>query len=128
MPSNLDNRTPCRALLFDLSELRSLYESAELRGLIARALAQLDDLQHELDVHLAAGANVNAVHALHRMAGTASFFCGNDEALNALHCAQSALKSSDPALVRAALPRARKVLAALADALAAELHSPGATY
>ena len=124
MPSNSGEQAQRRAKMFDLSELRTLYEPADLRGLIVRALAQLDGLQRELDAHLAAGAHVDAAHALHRMTGTASFFCGDDGALAALHRAQDALKSSDPALIRAALPQARRVLAALAAALASELASP----
>jgi hypothetical protein len=120
MSSNRE-RAPCRAMLFDLSELRTLYETAELRQLIGRALAQFDDLQGAFDAHLAAGANVDAAHTLHQLTGTASFFCGNEDALTALHCARSALNSSDAELLRAAMPRARRVLTALAQALVAEL-------
>jgi hypothetical protein len=61
------------------------------------------------------------------MAGTASFFCGSEEALGALHSAQNALKSSDAVLIRAALRRARDVLAALTEALTAELRLASAT-
>jgi hypothetical protein len=107
----------------DLSELRTLYGADEFRTLISRALAQLECLQHEFDGHLAVGANVKAAQALHRMAGTASFFCGDECALAALHHAQSALNSTDPTFIPATLPQARRVIAALARSLAAELAS-----
>jgi hypothetical protein len=118
-----DDRMPHDAAGPNLSELRTLYGPAEFRALIARALAQLECLQREFDMHLAVGEKMKAAHALHRMTGTASFFCGDECALTALHRAQSALKSSDPAFVRAALPQARRVVAALAHRLAAELAS-----
>ncbi|MEA3120590.1 MAG: hypothetical protein QOH33_127 [Paraburkholderia sp.] len=123
MPSTRNDRTPFHAEGFDLTELRPLYGPAEFRTLISRALAQLECLQREFDSHLAVGENVKAAHVLHLMAGTASFFCGDPCALDALHHAQSALKSSDRAFVPAALPQARRVLGALARRLAAELAS-----
>lgn len=113
---------------FDLSELRALYEPAELDELIDRALAQLVGLQCALDTHLAAGGYVDAGHVLHRMTGTASFFCCSGDALAALHDAQSALWSSDPSRIEAALPHARKVLATLADALAKVLNARSAAW
>jgi hypothetical protein len=125
MPPIRDDRAPHDAGGPDLSELRTLYEPAEFKTLISRALAQLECLQREFDSHLAAGENVKAAHALHLMAGTASFFCGDALSLAALHHAQSALKSSDPAFVPAALPQARRVIAALARRLAAESASLG---
>jgi hypothetical protein len=123
MSPTRDDPAPLDAEGPDLSELRTLYGPAEFRTLTSRALAQLECLQREFDSHLAVGENVKAAHALHRMAGTASFFCGDECALAALHHAQSALKSSDPAFVPAALPRVRRVIAALARRLAAELAS-----
>ncbi len=125
MPSTRDDRAPHDAEGPDLSELRTLYEPAEFKTLISRALAQLECLQREFDSHLAAGENVKAAHALHLMAGTASFFCGDERALAALHHAQSALKLSDPAFVPAALPQAQRVIVALARRLAAESASLG---
>jgi hypothetical protein len=126
MPPTRDDRALLDAEGPDLSDLRTLYPHAEFRVLISRALAQLESLQCELDSHIATGENVKAAHALHLVAGTASFFCGGEHALAALHRAQCALKSSNPAFVPAALPQARRVIAALAGRLAAELASLGA--
>lgn len=123
MSPTRDDRAPHDAEGRDLSELRMLYRPAEFRMLISRALDQLECLQREFDTCLAAGENVKAAHALHRMAGTASFFCGDECALAALHHAQSALKLSDPAFVPVVLPQARRVIATLARRLAAELAS-----
>ncbi len=106
---------------FDLSELRSLYGPADLHTLIVRALAELDDLRHAFDEHLAAQAYGHAAQALHRMKGTASFFRGAQGAIAALDDAERALKLSDAALLQSVLPRAQSILAALSEAMAAAL-------
>lgn len=104
----------------DLSDLQALYSAQSLRMLISRALEHLDKQQSALDIHIAAGEYAKAAEVLHQMKGTASFFAGDAQALDALHAAEDALRASDPELAPATLPGARRVLAAFRHALAAQ--------
>ncbi|PTB17192.1 hypothetical protein C9I57_29400 [Trinickia symbiotica] len=121
MPPNRIDQAPHAAIRFDLSELLPLYERADLRALIVRALAEFDDTKRVFDTHLAAGAYANAASALHRMKGTASFFRGAEEAIAVLHDAERALRFCDANVLPSILPRARSILAALSAALAGAL-------
>ncbi|PMS37858.1 hypothetical protein B0G57_101488 [Trinickia symbiotica] len=109
------------AIRFDLCELLPLYERADLRCLIVRALAEFDDTMSDFDAYLAAGAYANAASALHRMKGTASFFRGAEEAIAVLHDAERALKFCDANVLPTILPQARSILAVLSTALSGAL-------
>ncbi|CAN7418903.1 hypothetical protein LJR230_002567 [Trinickia sp. LjRoot230] len=117
MPIGSDDQAWARALA--LTELEVIYEASALRELIARALLQLEQDEAEFETRIAAGACCEAAHTLHRIKGTAAFFCGDEPMLDTLHRAECALRLNPPCaeLVVATLPQARRMLAALIRAL-----------
>lgn len=119
MHPNRDERD--RACGFSLAELEALYDAGALGALIARALDHLRTDGTALDAHLAACAFVEAAQVLHKMKGTVSFFAQDEYPLAALHRAEAALRLGDRARLAIAMPEARRVFAALEQALAAHL-------
>ncbi|RDU96955.1 hypothetical protein [Trinickia dinghuensis] len=101
------------ACSFDLSELATLYGEAGLQTLLAVALDEFDCQHFAFDDAFHEAQWARAAHALHRLAGTAAFFVGDERMLEPLNRAERALRLADASLIGLAVPGARSTLAAL---------------
>jgi hypothetical protein len=108
-------------LAFDLSELRALYEPADLHTLLTVALDEFDCQALVFDAAFEQTRWERAAQALHRLAGTVAFFVNDPVALEPLGRLERVLRCRDAVRASHAVGRARAALTTFRAAFAEQL-------
>lgn len=97
-------------LAFDLSELRALYDPADLHTLLTVALDEFDCQNLVFDAAFEQMRWERAAQALHRLAGTVAFFVNDPVALEPLGRLERVLRRGDAVRASRAVGQARAAL------------------